>query len=94
MDNNIPMTFSSKVSLRFDGETGHCFVWTPYNAGFVAELKDTFNNPRNGGVSMAEGDPGAEWEPILMCWIIHTGWLGCEDWLDKLICLLNKYYPE
>jgi hypothetical protein len=88
------LLYSSQIKIRFD-EFGHCYVWTPYNANFVAELKATFNSPEvRASYVFKDGDPGAEWEPVLECWIVHTGWNGCEHWIDILEDLLSKHYPK
>ena len=79
--------FSNKVELRFTDDGMSVYVYAPYNKDFISDLKAAFN-------ADCIGDKGAEWDSVLKCWIVHTGWTGCEDWLDKLICLLNKYYPE
>ena len=68
------------------------YVWTPYNEKLIAEIKQAFNSPEALG-SVYGLDPGAEWDSALRCWIIHTGWIGCEDWLDRLIEMLNRYFP-
>ena len=86
------LLYSNKVNLRFDGETGHCFAWTPYSEAFVTDLKQTFNSTEAMGDAYGM-DPGAEWDQILGAWKIHTGWIGCEDWTTKLVTLLNKHYP-
>lgn len=81
------LLYSSKAEIRFSEDGRSVYVWMPYNEKAIAEIKQTFNNK-------SYGDPGAEWDIVLKCWIVHTGWTGCEDWLDKLIELLNKHYPE
>jgi hypothetical protein len=90
--NMIELRYSSNVTVRFTEDCSGCYVWAPYNAKFIEELKQTFNSKEAMGKSYGL-DPGAEWEPVLKCWIVHVGWIGCEDWYNTLIELLNKHYP-
>jgi len=87
------LLYSDKVNLRLSEDGNTAYVWTPYNDKFITELKQTFNSKEALGSAYGL-DPGAEWDPILECWLVHTGWIGCEDWYDKLVALLNKHYPE
>lgn len=90
----VPLLYDThKVDLRFDGDTGHCWVWTPYNLDFVVDLKITFCSPEamQGAIGF---DKGAEWDAVIKAWHIYTGWLDCEDWLDKLVLLLNHWFPD
>lgn len=88
----VPLKYSSGVELRLD-EAGHTLVYAPYCLDFIVDLKLTFCSPE--ALAGAIGpDRGAEWDQVLQCWRIYTGWTGCEDWLDKLIELLNRHYPQ
>lgn len=88
----VPLEYSNRVELRFD-ESGHTLVYSPYCLDFIVDLKLTFCSP--DAMTGAIGpDRGAEWDTLLQCWKVYTGWIGCENWLDKLVTLLNKYYPE
>jgi len=89
----IPLAYSNKVEIRLT-ELGHTLVFAPYNLDFIVDMKLAFNDPDVLGYDRRSGSPGAEWNPILNCWRVYTGWIGCEDWYSKLIELLNKYYPE
>lgn len=80
----MDINFNNSVTLRFD-EYGHAYVFAPYKARFIIDLKNAFNTPY---------DHGAEWNKILNCWIIYTGWDDCEHWIATLIELLNKHYPQ
>lgn len=80
----VEQKFSNKVVIRFT-EHGHTYLWTPYHPEFVKQLKLTFNK---------NNETGAEWNTIQNCWIVYTGWIDCENWIDMLISLLNKFYPE
>jgi hypothetical protein len=94
MGNNIPLAYSDQVSLRFE-PNGHCYVWSPYNAAFVADIKQAFNSPEVRATFTIQGcDNGAEWDSILGAWYIYTGWIGCEHWIDILEDLLSKHYPK
>ena len=86
------LLYSDKVQLRLSDDGNTAYVWTPYHEKLIAEIKQTFNSKEALGSSYGL-DPGAEWDSVLKCWLIHTGWQGCEDWLDKLIQILNKYFP-
>lgn len=87
------LLYSNKVELRFNEDGKSVYVFTPYHKKFVNDLKQTFNSKEALGTAYGL-DPGAEWDSVLKCWLIHTGWMGCEDWYNTLIELLNKYYPE
>ena len=89
----IELLYSNKVELRFNEDGESIYVFTPYHEKFVNDLKQTFNSKEALGTAYGL-TPGAEWEPVLHCWIVHTGWIDCEDWLDKLVGLLNKYFPK
>ena len=89
----VELAYSSRAELRID-ESNHALVFAPYNLDFIVDIKLTFCSPEAMGSMFKVGDPGAEWDPILQCWRIYTGWTGCEDWLDKLIELLNRHYPQ
>jgi hypothetical protein len=79
-------TFNKSVTLRFD-EHGHTLLWCDYNAAFIAAMKTAFNDKSIDCI-------GAEWDGVLKCWHIYTGWVGCEDWINQLVALLNKFYPS
>ena len=85
--------FSSRVQLRISDDGKVAYVWFPYHERAIADIKRTFNSPE--AMSDAYGsDPGAEWDAVLKCWKVHIGWMDCEDWLDRLIELLNRWFPE
>ena len=86
------LLYSNKVEIRFSEDGNSVYVFTPYHKQFIAELKQAFNSKEALGNAYGL-DPGAEWEPVLKCWIVHVGWIGCEDWYNTLIELLNKHYP-
>ena len=93
MRNTVPMTYdSSLVEIRFDPDTMHCWVWAPYNLDFLVDIKLTFCTPAALEGSIGT-DKGAEWDSVVKAWHIYTGWSGCEDWFDKLVLLLNRWFP-
>ena len=87
-----PLLYNNRCEVRMEGDTGHCWVWAPYNIDFIVDLKLTFCAPE--ALAGAIGfDKGAEWDHVIKAWHIYTGWQGCEDWYEKLISLLNKHFP-
>jgi hypothetical protein len=85
--------FSDRVQLRIGEDGKTAYVWFPYHEKAIADIKRTFNSREALGDAYGL-DPGAEWDAVLKCWKVHIGWLDCEDWLDKLIELLNRWFPE
>lgn len=82
----------NSYELRFD-EYGHSLIWSPYNAAFIADLKATFTGEMAMGKYWKDLDPGCQWDSILGCWKVYTGWKGCEDWITKLQTILDIHYP-